>query len=725
MIAPADSRTDTLPTDTDTDIASDRRRRSARLRVEIAATLVGGTLLVCALVASVLWKSEFHAAVPAAAAVILLGGPLVWAAVVDLVQGKAGMNALVALAVLGAATSGKYLEAGGIAFFMIIAGLVERRTAIGAEASIESLIKLTPTKALRVRRADAASGMPATDPAAVATDGESPAGEAHPEEVEARLLRPGDVIRVLPGDNVPADGRVVRGTSTVNQASITGESLPVDKGPGDEAFGGTTNLTGALDITVTKAGGETVLGRVRSLILEAERSRTPAMRLIDAYASWYTPTVLMLVGVVLFFALRSDPDHAFDRAIAMLVIACPSALILATPTALVAGLSAAARLGVLVKSVLTLEAARNVTAIVFDKTGTLTTGVLTVTRLAPATDFASADLLRLAASVEANSRHPVARAVTEMARRAGLRPPAVEQFAEVPGRGVSGVVGGKRVLVGRASWLADPDVIEAAEVRAIAEAQASPDADGLSVLHVVCDGRYAGWLGLEDHARASAAGAADRLRDLGIRRMVILTGDRESVARRVASQLHFDEYKAEVLPHEKLEMVDHLKARGHRVAVVGDGVNDAPALAAGDVSIAMGAAGSDVAINSASIALLNSNLDRIPFLIDLSRRTLAVVRQNMIVGVAFIVVFMALAGAGYVSPVLAAVLHIASGLVVVFNSARLVRCGEEIEQAEADLAASAASPPPTQPTSRSWKSSTASPPKATTIEPAYAVTEST
>jgi Cd2+/Zn2+-exporting ATPase len=193
----------------------------------------------------------------------------------------------------------------------------------------------------------------------------------------------------------------------------------------------------------------------------------------------------------------------------------------------------------------------------------------------------------------------------------------------------------------------------------------------------------------------------------------------------VASQLHFDEYKAEVLPHEKLEMVDHLKARGHRVAVVGDGVNDAPALAAGDVSIAMGAAGSDVAINSASIALLNSNLDRIPFLIDLSRRTLAIVRQNMIVGVAFIVVFMALAGAGYVSPVLAAVLHIASGLVVVFNSARLVRCGEEIEQAEADLAASAASPPPTQPTSRSWKSSTASPPKATTIEPAYAVTEST
>lgn len=669
MIASALPADDALPSDSE--IASDRRRRSARLRIEIAATLIGGTLLVSAVIASFLWKNEFYPAVPAAVAVLLLGGPLVWAAVADLLQGRAGMNALVALAVVGAATSGKYLEAGGIAFFMIIAGLVERRTAIGAEASIESLIKLTPTKALRIARAD----------------GAEPMRNGEPEEVEARQLQPGDVIRVLPGDNVPADGRVVRGTSTVNQASITGESLPVDKGPGDEAFGGTTNLTGMLDIAVTKAGGETVLGRVRSLILEAERSRTPAMRLIDNYAAWYTPTVLMLVGVVLFFALRSDPDRAFDRAIAMLVIACPSALILATPTALVAGLSAAARLGVLIKSVVTLEAARSITAIVFDKTGTLTTGVLSVTRLAPAADVPAADLLRLAASVEANSRHPVARAVAEMARRAGLRPPVVEDFEEVPGRGVRGMVAGRSVLVGRASWLADPEALLADQVQAIEAAQSSPEADGLSVLHVVCDGRYAGWLGLEDNARTNAADAADRLRDLGIKRMVILTGDRESVARRVAAQLHFDEYKAEVLPHEKLEMVDFLKARGHRVAVVGDGVNDAPALAAGDISIAMGAAGSDVAINSATIALMNSNLNRIPFLVDLSRRTLSVIRQNMIVGVAFIVVFMALAGAGYVSPVLAAVLHIASGLVVVFNSARLVRCGEEIEQAEAELAA--------------------------------------
>jgi len=571
------------------------------------------------------------------------------------------MNALVALAVIGAAATGKYQESAAIAFFMIVSGLIEKRTAIGAEASIESLIKLSPTKAARLREGG---------------------GE---EMVEAKVLRPGDLVRVRPGDNIPADGRVVTGTSTINQASITGESLPVDKIAGDEVFGGTINLTGVIDVEVTKAGADTLLGRVKDLILQAEKTKTPIMRLVDQYAAWYTPTVLMLVGVVLFFALRSDPDTAFDRAIAMLVIACPSALILATPTAMVAGLSAAARLGVLIKSVVTLEAARNLTAIVFDKTGTLTTGILQVTRLAPQEGVEPGDLLRLAACAEQDSRHPVARAVTEMARKAKLKLTRPTEFEEVAGKGVRSEIDGRKVLVGRGTWLADKgNGLSAAGVAAINEIQASSEADGLSVLYVVRDGELAGWIGLEDNARPEAAEAVDRLRDLGLKRLVILTGDRRSVAKRVAEQMHFSEFKAEVLPHEKLEMVDELKAKGHRVAVIGDGVNDAPALAAGDISIAMGAAGSDVAIHSASIALMNSNLNRVPFLIELSRRTISVIRQNMIIGGLFILVFMSLAGAGYVTPVWAAFLHIVSGLIVIFNSARLVRSGEEIEQAEAD-----------------------------------------
>jgi Cd2+/Zn2+-exporting ATPase len=646
---------------------------SRTLRVQIGTTLIGATLLVCSLVAQVLWKTELQAAVPAALAVVLLGAPLVTAAATDLLKGEAGMNALVALAVVGAAATGRYQESAAIALFMIVSGLIEKRTAIGAQASIESLIKLSPTKAHRV----------------VASSGDA-AGADSEELVDAKDLRPGDIVRVRPGDNIPADGKILRGSSTVNQASITGESLPVDKAAGDEAFGGTINLTGVLDIEVLKAGADTLLGRVKDLILQAERTRTPIMRLVDQYAVWYTPTVLMLVGVVLFFALRSDPDTAFSRAIAMLVVACPSALILATPTAMVAGLSAAARLGVLVKSVVTLEAARNLTAIVFDKTGTLTTGILSVSRLTPVEGVEPADLLRLAAIAEQDSRHPVARAVTEMARRANLALERPDAFEEVAGRGVIATLGDSRILVGRASWLADPEGgLDATEAERIATIQGSDEADGLSVLYVVRDGRLTGWIGLEDNARPEAAEAVDRLKQLGLQRLVILTGDRTSVARRVAEQMHFSEFKAEVLPHEKLEMVDDLKAKGHRVAVIGDGVNDAPALAAGDISIAMGAAGSDVAIHSASIALLNSNLSRIPFLIELSRRTIAVIRQNMAIGVLFIVVFLALAGAGYVSPVTAALVHVASGLVVIFNSARLVRCGESLEQEEAERAEAA------------------------------------
>ena len=641
------------------------------LRAQIAATLLGGTLLVCSLIAGWLWKQPFFAAVPAVLAVALLGGPLIRAALRDLLQGRAGLNALVALAVIGAMATGNYLESAAVAFFMIVSSLIEKRTAAGAEASIESLIRLAPTKASRLVRGGAGDR-----------------GVAEEEWVEATALRPGDFVRVRPGDTIPADGRVAQGASTVNQASVTGESVPAEKAVGDDVYGGTINLTGLLDIEVMKAGADTLLGRVKDLILEAERTRTPIMRLIDQYAAWYTPTILMLVGVVLFFALKNNPETAFNRAIAMLVIACPSALILATPTAMVAGLSAAARLGVLIKSVATLEAARSLSAIVFDKTGTLTTGVLAVTRLAPAEGVEPADLLAAAAAAEQNSRHPVARAVTDMARRTRVPLAEPEHFEEVAGRGViARFADGSEVLVGRASWIPgaarDGALIDPAALEAI---QSSSEADGLSVLHVVRDGRPIGWIGLEDNARPEAAGAVDRLRGMGIGRLVLLTGDRTSVARRVAGQMHFDEFKAEVLPHEKLEMVDALKRVGHRVAVIGDGVNDAPALAAGDVSIAMGAAGSDVAIHSASIALLNSNLDRIPFLIDLSRRTISVIRQNMAIGALFIIVFMSLAGAGLVSPVLAAVLHVVSGLAVVFNSARLVRCGEEIEQIEAGLA---------------------------------------
>ncbi len=646
--------------------------QTGRISMQIVATLLGGVLLLCSIIARFVFEGgseeNIHATVLAIISAVLLGAPLVWVAVKDLLHGHMHMNELVALAVIAAFAIGSYLEAASIAFFMIISVLIENRTALGAQASIEALIRITPTRAHLLK-----------------DDGSE-------NEVEAKDLKPGDVVRIRPGDNVPADGRIVRGASTINQANITGESLPVEKAEGDDVFGGTINVTGQIDVEVTKAGADTTLGKVKDLIMQAERTRIPIMRMIDRYAAWYTPTILMIVGIVLFLNLRADSTEAWHRAVAMLVIACPCALILATPTAMVAGLSAAARLGVLVKSVVDLEAARNLTAMIFDKTGTLTTGELQVTRLepyvaaeTPATERQkrAMDLLRAAASVEQASRHPVAKAVTTIARQAKLKLPEVSNFHETAGQGVRANADGQEVLVGRASWLGDLDggSIAPGAVAALRQLQDSSDTEGLSTLFVVRDGQLLGWIGLEDNARPEAKAAITGLRQEGLKRLIIVTGDRESVASRVAGQLQ-TEYKAEVLPHEKLEMVDELKEAGHRVCVVGDGVNDAPALAAGDISIAMGAAGSDVAIHSANIALMNNNLNRIPFLVDLSRRTSRIVRQNLIFGVLFIVIGEILAASGYVSEIVAAVLHVVSAMVVVFNSARLVRAGEDIELAE-------------------------------------------
>ncbi len=635
--------------------------KTGKVGLEILATLFGGVLLICSVVADYfadgsVGNGDFYTSVLAALAAILLGAPLIVVAFKDLAHGHMHMNELVALAVLAAFAQGWYQESAAIAFFMILSVLIESRSALGARASIEALIRITPTRAFKIH-------------------------DDHEHEVEAKDLKTGDIVRIRPGDNIPADGKVLRGESTVNQANITGESLPVDKQIGDEVFGGTINVTGVLEVEVTKAGSDTTLGRVKDLIIQAEGTRIPIARMIDRYAGWYTPVVIMLTFIVWWFLAKDAPDEAANRAIAMLVIACPCALILATPTAMVAALSAAARLGVLVKSVTDLEAARNLTAMVFDKTGTLTTGQLEVTRLSPAPGVDPAELLRITASVEQNSKHPVARAVIEVARKARIPMTQPASFEEVAGRGVKANLDGSNIAIGRGNWLIEAGSLTDDAAQAIRAIITSPEADGVSVLCVVRDGNLLGWVGLADNTRPEAVGAIDKLRELGLKRLIIVTGDRESVAKRVAAQMH-TEYKAEVLPHQKLEMVDELKAKGHRVAVIGDGVNDAPALAAGDISIAMGAAGSDVAIHSASIALMNNNLNRIPFLIELSRKTSAIVWQNIVIGAGFIFLFLGLSAAGYVTPIMAAVFHVLSSLVVVFNSARLVRMGEDIELTE-------------------------------------------
>jgi Cd2+/Zn2+-exporting ATPase len=575
---------------------------------------------------------------------LILGYPIIVTAVKDLRRGNLSINELVAIAVLAAFASGDYKTAGIVAFFMLTGEIIETRTAQGARDSIESLIKLTPTKARRILK-----------------DGSE-------EEVAASQLAVGDVIRIRPGDNVAADGLIVNGQGSFNQATITGESLPADKKQGDEVFAGTQNLTGVLEIKVSRAGTDTTLGRVRELIMAAEKTKLPIQKIVDQYMGFYTPLVLVIGALVWAFT------HDLSRVIAVFVVSCPCAFILATPTAMVAALSAAARLGILIKNVADIELAAKINAFVFDKTGTLTTGQLAVSRLAPIGDTKPAELLLLAASAEKYSNHPTAKALATLAGEAGVPLVEPKDFAETAGRGVKAEINGAKILVGRAQWLKDNGIDASFE-----KSVDLNETEGWSLIFVAQNGKCVGWVGMQDQTRAESKEALADLKDAGVRRIAMVSGDRHVVAMRVAAEIGCEEAQGDCLPQNKVDFVRAMKAKGYKVAVVGDGVNDAPALAAGDISIAMGAAGSEVAIHSATIALMNNDLRRLPFLVKLSRSTRAVINQNFAFGVVFIIAGLSASAFGIIGPITAAILHVFGTLIVIFNSARLVRKGEELE----------------------------------------------
>lgn len=550
------------------------------------------------------------------------------------------MDQFVALAVLACFASGQYVTGAIVAAILITGQVLEERAVLGVEEAVNTLARLTRVKARRLR-ADAAEA----------------------DSVDAADLQPGDRVRVLPGDTVPADGDIVSGHTTLDQKLITGESLPVEAAPGAKVFAGSVNLTGSFELTVAAAGDATVLGRVRGIVEEAKSSRAPVMRLIDDYTRYYLPLVLVIAGFTLFFT------RELDRAIAVVIVAMPCAFVLASPTAMVAALAVASRLGILVKGARFFEAADTVDTVVFDKTGTLTTGRLRLVDLQPAAGFTADALLALAAAVESHSTHPVARAIVAAA---GPRPAAhveLDDAEEAHGLGMKARVSGRTVLVGRRSWL------QAKGVMLPAEDAASPVV--ASAIYVAVDGAHAGTLFLADTLRPEALAAVAELRAAGIRRFVMLTGDHPTVAAAIAREAGLEEWRAHCLPAEKLAEVRRLKAQGRRVLVVGDGVNDAPALAAGDLGVAMGALGSSVAIQTADVALMSGDLRNLPRFLVLSRRTLGIVNQNLLWGLGFIAIFVALSAAGVVSPIGAAVLHEFGAFFVILNSARLLRFDED------------------------------------------------
>src|SRR3954462_9219404 len=428
--------------------------------VRLTQTVIGLIFVINSYIVDYFFvKGTMVASFSAMIGAIILGYPIVWTSFKDIRRGILSINELVGIAVLAAFASGDYKVAGLVAFFMLLGEIIETRTAAGARASIESLIKLTPTKARRI-------------------------GGNKEEEVAAKDLAIGDVIRVRPGDNVAADGVIATGQGSFNQANITGESLPVDKRPGDEVFAGTQNLTGVLEIRVSRAGQDTTLGRVRELILAAEKTKLPIMRIIDQYMVYYTPLVLVISALV--WAFTKD----LNRVIAVLVVSCPCAFILATPTAMVAALPAAARLGILIKNVSDIELAARINAFVFDKTGTITSGNLAVSRLAPVGETQPAELLRIAASAEKYSNHPTAKALAQLATEAGVKLSEPQNFAETAGRGIKADVDGKTIIVGRAQWLKDngvkEDFLKAVDLN---------ETEGFSLLFIAREGKCIGGVG--------------------------------------------------------------------------------------------------------------------------------------------------------------------------------------------------------------------------------------
>ncbi len=599
---------------------------------------------------------------------VILGIRIFRTTIKDLRQGLLTTNELVAIAVLATFAQGQYHAAGLVAFFMLLAEMIESRTASGAQEAIRRLLERAPTKARRINGEDE-------------------------EEIAANDLQVGDLIRVRPGDNVPADGDILTGNGSINQANITGESLPVDKNPGDTVFQGTINIDGVLEVKVTKVGVETEFGRVRELILQAAQSKTHFEKIVDQYMGFYTPLVLVIGA--LFWAFTQN----MNLVISVFIVASPVAFIIATPTAMVAAVASASRLGIMIKQVSDIELAAKINAFIFDKTGTITTGTLKVSRLKPVEGIKPAELLILTASAERYSKHPTAKAILALADEAGVDLIEPKDFKETAGKGVVASLEGSSVLVGRQVWLEENNV-----EGDIAQSVDLDETEGYSLVHVSRDGKFVGWVGMTDEIRSEASESLSELTEEGVGRLAIVSGDRAPVAERVAAEVGCDNVQADCFPAEKVKYVENLRDRGYTVAFVGDGVNDAPALKAGDIGIAMGAAGSDVAIQSATIALMSSDLRRLPFLMRLSKMTRSIININFLIGVGVVVVglvgatlphelvtgFLIALGSSppeditQVYPVLAAIINFLGAIIVVLNSARLVKEGEEMEAYDED-----------------------------------------
>ena len=557
------------------------------------------------------------------------------------------MHFLMSVAATGAWIIGEQTEAAATLFLFAIAELLETYSMDCARNAIRTLMDLSPAEATVIR------------------DGQE-------LRVPAAEIDVGETVVIRPGEKIPVDGDVTSGWSCVNQAPITGESIPVDKEPGAGVFAGSLNGQGALQVRSTKPASDTTLARIIHAVEEAQASRAPSQNFVDQFARIYTPAVVgvaILIAVLPPLAGLGEWNTWVYRALAMLVVACPCALVISTPVSIVSGLAGAARAGILIKGGAHLESAGGVTTVCFDKTGTLTVGRPAVGELIPLGGRTEADIIRLAMGVERHSEHPLARAILEYGTAKGHSLPSSSAFEALISRGARATIDGEVIYVGNERLARE---LGTATTTATAELAQLEQAGKTAVL-VTTQHEPIGVLGIADQVRPEARSALASLRDAGVRKVVMLTGDNEGTARAVAEHLGADTYHAELLPDDKVRIVRDLEARGERVAFVGDGVNDAPALAAATVGVAMGAAGTDVALETADLALMGDDLTKLALAIRLSRRTLQIIRQNVWFSIAIKAMFLVLSVAGWATLWMAVAADMGASLIVVANGLRALR----------------------------------------------------
>ncbi len=563
---------------------------------------------------------------------------------------RADMNLLMMIAVAGAVALGEWFEAATVTFLFALSLTLESWSVGRARRAIAALLDLAPPT-VRLKPASGA-------------EREIPAGEA----------RIGDRFVVRPGDRIALDGRVAAGTSSVDQAPITGESVPVLKEPGDEVFAGTINGDGALEVTCTKAARDTTLARIIRMVEQAHSRRARVEQWVERFAHVYTPIVILLailVALVPPLALGAPWGMWFYRALVLLVIACPCALVISTPVSIVAALAASARNGVLIKGGSYIELPSRLKAIAFDKTGTLSRGEPEVVRVIPINGHTEEDLLARAAALESQSSHPLAKAILARAEAHGITPEAAAEMQIQPGKGVSGRFNGTRYWLGSHRFLLE----RGQETPAISQRADALEGEGYTVIVVGTDDHVCGLIAVADAVRPEARRAVDDLRAAGVAHLIMLTGDNRVTAEVIARAIAVDEVRAELLPEDKVAVIDGLVATYDTVAMVGDGVNDAPAMARASFGIAMGAMGSDAAIETADIALMTDDLSKIPWLVRHSRRTFAVIRQNIVFAIGVKVLFVGLTFAGLATLWGAIAADVGASLLVVANALRLLGSG--------------------------------------------------